>query len=110
MRRADVYDKCIVRKHIDGVNDYQEYKLTPEMVDAIIDCAIEEAEAMFLNDVDGSIKTEDEGKWVEALKACHGMGTDDGHIQADEILCALLRSLGYHKVVKTYDDVAKWYA
>ena len=32
------------------------------------------------------------------------------HIEADDILCALLRSLGYEDVVAAWDDVEKWYA
>jgi hypothetical protein len=32
------------------------------------------------------------------------------HIEADEILCQFLVSLGYQDVVDTWDEIPKWYA
>lgn len=32
------------------------------------------------------------------------------HNQADKILCDLLNSLGYHDVVKEFENLEKWYA
>lgn len=32
------------------------------------------------------------------------------HNQADTILCDLLNSLGYHNVVKEFENLEKWYA
>ncbi|TPN03850.1 hypothetical protein FJ973_29860 [Mesorhizobium sp. B2-1-3] len=32
------------------------------------------------------------------------------HSQADDVLCALLRGLGYGAVVNAWDKVGKWYA
>lgn len=32
------------------------------------------------------------------------------HVQADDILCALLRFLGYDDVVEAWQKVDKWYA
>lgn len=36
--------------------------------------------------------------------------TECAHINADEIICELLQTLGYKEVVKAYDEVTKWYA
>ena len=39
----------------------------------------------------------------------HEVDEEQGHKWADNILCSLLRSLGYNDLVDIYDDVAKWY-
>lgn len=31
------------------------------------------------------------------------------HTKADELLCELLRRLGYHEVVKEFESIPKWY-
>lgn len=36
--------------------------------------------------------------------------TEVAHLKADDILCELLRDLGYNTLVDAYDEVAKWYA
>ena len=36
--------------------------------------------------------------------------TEYAHSRADEILCELLKSLGYGKIVDLYYDVEKWYS
>jgi hypothetical protein len=36
--------------------------------------------------------------------------TEAAHGYADDVLCALLRSLGYDDVVDEWDKVDKWYA
>lgn len=36
--------------------------------------------------------------------------TATAHIRADEILCELLRKLGYKEVVYEYEKVSKWYS
>jgi hypothetical protein len=41
---------------------------------------------------------------------CHHTDTEAAHCRADEILCELLRALGYNKTVNAWDDVPKWYA
>jgi hypothetical protein len=32
------------------------------------------------------------------------------HAAADELMCELLKSLGYEKGVQVFDDMDKWYA
>lgn len=36
--------------------------------------------------------------------------TEIAHCNADEILCDLLKSLGYGDVVSEYEKINKWYA
>ena len=36
--------------------------------------------------------------------------TEDGHVLADRILCELLISLGYEKVINAYNKLNKWYS
>lgn len=43
MNRKDVYKACTVTIPIGGNKAFTEHKLTPKMIDAIIDCAVEEA-------------------------------------------------------------------
>lgn len=48
---------------------------------------------------------------VDALKKLQGPGdTEAQHADADGILCALLRGLGYNDVVDEWLKVDKWYA
>lgn len=35
---------------------------------------------------------------------------EDAHGQADELMCELLRSLGYEEGVKLFERMDKWYA
>jgi hypothetical protein len=35
---------------------------------------------------------------------------EDGHGNADDILCELLEKIGYKEVVEIYHKVPKWYA
>jgi hypothetical protein len=37
-------------------------------------------------------------------------GGEENHMQADAILCDLLKYLGYIKLVEIYNSVNKWYA
>ena len=50
-------------------------------------------------------------RWVMRMKAASDGGGDaeDWHIEADLILCTLLVSLGYGRVVAAFHDVEKWY-
>lgn len=43
-------------------------------------------------------------------KANRTLDTEEGHIEADHILCVLLRKLGYGEVVDAWNKVPKWYA
>ena len=48
---------------------------------------------------------------IEQLKACQGtQDCEAAHADADEILCVLLKSLGYSDVVAEWEEVDKWYA
>ena len=35
---------------------------------------------------------------------------ESAHGNADDIICELLKALGFKKVVKEYDKIHKWYA
>ncbi len=34
---------------------------------------------------------------------------ETGHEEADEVVCALLESLGYTKIAEVYKSIPKWY-
>ena len=36
--------------------------------------------------------------------------TETAHILADDVLCDMLESLGFHEVVTEYQKIAKWHA
>ena len=36
--------------------------------------------------------------------------TEDAHAEADELMTELLKSLGYERGMKIFDDAEKWYA
>ena len=42
--------------------------------------------------------------------ALQDLGMERRHIEADEILCAILRTHGYHELVAAYDEFYKWHA
>lgn len=51
------------------------------------------------------------GEAVEKLTVCqHDCDTEGSHIDADDILCDLLVSLGCADVVAAYHKISKWYA
>ncbi len=48
---------------------------------------------------------------IERLKEQQGSGdTENTHINADEVLCQLLKHLGYGDVVAEYNKIDMWYA
>lgn len=51
---------------------------------------------------------------IKEMKDAIEVGRDGdqemAHVQADDILCALLKSLGYGDVLEQYYKVSKWYA
>ena len=51
-----------------------------------------------------------ENKAIEKMLECNDMGTEIGHIKADEIIFELLNEIGLKKIAKVYDSVSKWYA
>lgn len=38
------------------------------------------------------------------------MDTEEGHYEADSVLCSLLAELGFDDVVEQYAKIPKWYA
>lgn len=49
--------------------------------------------------------------YAECIQNSCFTGDDEhDHAEADEIVCNLLKELGFNKVVETYEDVGKWYA
>ena len=49
--------------------------------------------------------------YMDRLKAAQDIcDTESAHADADDVLCDLLKALGYNRVVEEYDKVKKWYA
>jgi len=50
-------------------------------------------------------------KFAENMKAImQSHGCEDAHKKADDLLCKVLRCLGYHEGVETFENTIKWYA
>ena len=52
-------------------------------------------------------------QYVQKLKECQQMDTEEGHREADRILLDIIRNeLGeeYKQVIEEYEEVPKWYA
>jgi phosphomannomutase len=50
-------------------------------------------------------------KYVDKMKEqILNNDTEEAHGQADDLLCELLRQLGFNSVVDEYEKVHKWYA
>jgi len=48
---------------------------------------------------------------LEALESLfRGNDTEMCHVEADDVLCGLLRHLGYEDVTRIYEKIDKWYA
>lgn len=47
---------------------------------------------------------------IDLLKELTNQEPESAHIEADNILCALLRALGHEPVVVAWEKVKKWYA
>ena len=48
---------------------------------------------------------------IEEMKKLVNSGdTEVAHIEADDILCDVLKKLGYEELVDVYEQVGKWYA
>jgi len=47
---------------------------------------------------------------IAKLKECDKFDTEIAHVQADDILCEFLTSLGYADVVAEWMQIDKWYA
>lgn len=46
----------------------------------------------------------------DLIELQNGMDRESAHIYADDILCKLLKELGYKELVEEYDKIHKWYA
>jgi hypothetical protein len=49
-------------------------------------------------------------KEMTELSNGNGSNEEEAHIAADDLLCELLRHLGYERLIDAYDKVGKWYA
>jgi hypothetical protein len=52
-------------------------------------------------------------QYVQKLKECQHMDTEEGHCEADRILLDVIRNElgeGYKEVIEEYEAVPKWYA
>ena len=48
---------------------------------------------------------------INKLKILQSLGDEEiAHCNADDVICDLLKALGYEDVVKEYDEIDKWYA
>jgi hypothetical protein len=56
------------------------------------------------------LRDRDEEIAAKITYECQCGDTEVAHSRADEILCELLRSLGYDRTVNAWDAVDKWYA
>lgn len=51
-----------------------------------------------------------EEEMIEWIKCeCFTGDPNADHERADEILCDILRLLGYERLVETYESVSRWY-
>jgi hypothetical protein len=51
--------------------------------------------------------------YIEDMKSTAEEADNDresAHIEADDILCAFIRELGYTKLAEIYESFGKWYA
>lgn len=56
-------------------------------------------------------KSFDTRPYIKRLKAAQeDHDTESAHAEADDVLCDLLKELGYIKIVEEYHKVSKWYA
>lgn len=50
-------------------------------------------------------------KFAETMQACRDIGDQEArHGDADDLLCEVLRSLGYDKGIDIFNAMDKWYA
>lgn len=48
--------------------------------------------------------------WNRLNSECFSGDKEHDHYVADDLLCQLLKDLGYEKVVEKFKEVDKWYA
>jgi hypothetical protein len=49
-------------------------------------------------------------EFKQAIEKCADESTEEGHIEADGILCDLLFDLGYGEGAKEFGKLHKWYS
>lgn len=48
--------------------------------------------------------------YAKEIEDCERFGAEEGHIYADDLLCELLRRLGFEEVVEKFENLKKWYS
>lgn len=66
--------------------------------------------ALHNDDRDGDMTREEIIAQLEGWTRPEGGDCEIAHIEADALLCELLRQLGYGDVVEAWEKVEKWYA
>ncbi len=52
-----------------------------------------------------------ENEYIEKIEQeCKGFDQESDHVYADNLLCELLKELGFNNLVKRYEEIPKWYA
>jgi hypothetical protein len=49
-------------------------------------------------------------KYIKEMDKCFELDEENGHIEADGVLCDLLMTLGYEDVVNKFYELDKWYS
>lgn len=49
-------------------------------------------------------------EFAAAMAEAVNEGPEDGHIEADALMCETLRRLGYEEGVQIFENLKKWYA
>lgn len=47
---------------------------------------------------------------LELMKKIDPLDICGGHVDADDILCEVLKSIGFSELIEEYDKIIKWYA
>ena len=70
------------------------------------DCVIDLVEILIKN---YSTKTDEDIKNEMLNLMCKDYDPEPDHMKADELLCTLLKKLGYNEIVDIYQNIEKWY-
>jgi hypothetical protein len=49
-------------------------------------------------------------EFKERMEKCRSEDIEAGHGYADDLMCELLRSLGYGEGIEVFENMEKWYA
>lgn len=88
--------------HVDGINHYG-MKFCHQCGNSLI---YEPTD----NDFKEALSDEEYNSLCERMADCANLGTEDGHIAADDILLEALEKMGYKKLTEIYLNLDKWYA